>query len=359
MKKKLLVFAHRAEAQIFIENLELKAVPTSPEGPKFQGVYEGTKEILFILGEGPINALTKLSSFLGIHHKKIDTIINFGIAGVFQTTESIKLGSIIPIKTILCYFENIQFHTFEVQTPHAKDELVTVHRRQLDLEQKSVLCPLANVVDREAWGLAKASQFFQKPLFVYKLISDQIGENQNFCEEAKILSQEYSFKMFAFYQSLNSQEQPVPETHDFAHYSQILGLGDDFYFTTSQKSSFLALMKRISQNENTFKSLKGFLNTDAIKSLEIRPKEKSKLLIQGIKEFQNPHMTKIQKKLNSLLDPHQRNDFKLSYSSDLEEATLNIHLKVSSPSEVEIINQRVKELPLDELQEIFKGNYDL
>ena len=164
---RLLVFAHRGEAQTF-----LKAGKWDSIQAPYQGLYKSEHEYLLITGEGPQNATEKTAYALG-SNQEIKEVINLGIAGALD--KSLELDRIYQIRT--CYAQQADSPLFKSYTTDEYKEYIdciTTHERIISETSADKLRPFAQVVDREAWAIASVASLLNKKLrySIIYLISD-------------------------------------------------------------------------------------------------------------------------------------------------------------------------------------------
>ena len=151
----LCVLAHRGEAQIFIKGL--KSI-----SPNF---YQGEDYAVLICGEGVFEA-----SKLGAYVQTFDRVLNFGIAGALE--EALELEKIYPIRThYLHENDRPQFKSFTSLIGEL--DCITSFNRVFDDEFAKELSMYAQIVDREAWLMAKICSDHNKEFQSYKLISEK------------------------------------------------------------------------------------------------------------------------------------------------------------------------------------------
>ncbi len=190
--KQLLVFAHRGEAQVFLNRGRFRK-----SGAGFKRVYENERSFLLITGEGVHSAGERLGDFCDAFHSQIDQVMNFGIAGGLSTP--CQNGRIFSIRKV--YREAKKRR--EYPALHSADksaivDCITATKRVLTPEYGRRLSAAAPIVDRELWGYASVCQTFGLPFFSYKLISDCIGK-QVVLADISSRAGEFSRQLFECY----------------------------------------------------------------------------------------------------------------------------------------------------------------
>lgn len=184
---KLLTFAHRGEAQYFINADNYKPVDF-----EFKGLFKNDESYLLITGEGLQNTSKKLSVFFSQQSIKIDKLINIGIAGALDS--SLELDSIYCINKV--YSEEYD-QIFFSEDSNNKINCVTAKNRVLDKEYAELLLKMAPIVDLELWACAKICSEFGIPLQSFKLISDYAGNSltDDIIKKVKVFSE----KLYNYY----------------------------------------------------------------------------------------------------------------------------------------------------------------
>jgi nucleoside phosphorylase len=202
--KILLTFAHRGEAQEFLEKKRFQVLDFS-----VNGFYDSTDEFLLLTGEGIACTKERLSAVCGEFRHQIAEVINLGIAG--GLSEEISIGEIYRIGAVLREPAGGQsFGTYRSAETSAAVDCITAGKRVLDEEYALRLAGFAKVVDRELWGIAAVCAQLQLPFRSCKLISDRAGENTE-TQEIKRRAPEYSARLYQFYCDL----QPTPQKNHF------------------------------------------------------------------------------------------------------------------------------------------------
>lgn len=200
---RLLVFAHKLEAKPFIDHLQL-----SKEG-SFRNLYvqrkkQKTPVLLTYTGEGIWSALSHLSHLLGYCQINSTTVSlpteihNLGVCG--SLSEHLHLAEIVRISQ--CKIESTPFahpsgRIFEVSSPENR-YCISSLERVLEPHYADSLRSQADVVDREAWGLAYSANRWKIPFYCTKIISDKAGQNSH-CNDVKQKSAQLMTSLFDYY----------------------------------------------------------------------------------------------------------------------------------------------------------------
>ncbi len=169
--KKLLVFAHKGEADFFIKNLNLQLAKD------FSSFYEGDDYFLLLTGEDNTYLIYALTSILTRFKHTISEVINLGISGTVQ--DEIPVDSFHSIKSVYRYKGNQFYKKSYTLNPNSTPALdvmtldVTLDEQEKLREEVSYF---ASLVDKELWYIAWVCDKLDKPLSAYKMVSDQAKE---------------------------------------------------------------------------------------------------------------------------------------------------------------------------------------
>lgn len=164
-KMQLLTFAHKKEAQSFIDYFSLTKADIN-----IPGLYSNDKRMLITTGEGVFNTMLKLTAILA-YYKKITKIINLGIAG--SASEKINLHTIHQVRISLFYLPEIS-KSFRSSAENVNIDCVSV---LMSSQAEDAVKHFKNselMVDMEAWGVASVADFFNLPFYSAKFISDNV-----------------------------------------------------------------------------------------------------------------------------------------------------------------------------------------
>jgi nucleoside phosphorylase len=191
----LLTMAHKEEANVFIERKHMLPVEFS-----FPGLYRGEDELLLLTGEGVTSTLKKVNTVCEYFGKKIDRVINLGIAGSLRS--DLQINQIYGIRKIFYepYLQNPE-KTYNTGNERAVFDCITSFQTIKSNDYARQLAMFAQIVDRELWANAHICKSFNLPFSAYKLISDQAGD-QTDLEAIRQNASEYSLHLFDFYKKL-------------------------------------------------------------------------------------------------------------------------------------------------------------
>ncbi len=189
----VLTVAHQGEAREFIRRKHVLPVDFY-----FKGLYRNGDELLVITGAGAKQAAANLSKVCSYFGKRIQGILNLGIAG--SLNPELQLNQIYGIRHILHEFEDDQYTC----ASHRADRVCITAEQTVgdDLYAAKLRARGADCVDTEVWGLATVCYRQNLNFQAYKLISDRAGaltDSRAIIEQAPV----YSKHLFDFYKKLD------------------------------------------------------------------------------------------------------------------------------------------------------------
>ena len=187
---KLLTFAHRGEAQHFLQfdNYQLSNF-------QFEDLFKNDDNYLLLTGEGLQLTHKRMEILLKNIGSEISEVINLGIAGAL--TDDIELESVHHINRVKKEDEN---KSFQIQNIKSGLDCISALNRVQDISYKNKLLTVAQIVDRELWAIADNCSRYNLPVSSIKLISDYAG---SFVDIKQIIqkAKRYSKKLYDFYTS--------------------------------------------------------------------------------------------------------------------------------------------------------------
>ena len=186
----LLTFAHKGEAQTFINSNNLIA------NGGLGYLWEGSDYSLLITGEDKEYILKKLTAVIGLSKGKFSRIINFGICGALHN--NLNLEEIYPVRTSL----EVDSPSFTLN-PSAPLDCISTQTHVQKTAHKEKLAQFAQLVDKELWSLASFAQSKSLPIESFKLVSDYSDENSK-CVDIRSKAAIYSTKLHEYYCSMNN-----------------------------------------------------------------------------------------------------------------------------------------------------------
>lgn len=233
---RLLVFAHRGEAQNFLKNTEFVANSLN------LSLYKNDNHFILVSGEGIKNSLESVALCCGLIGTKIKEVLNLGIAGSLHDT--IKTDSIYSIRTSYSHGSmEPRFNSYSSADQHAKVDCISASNRVVSSEDASRLKPFAKIVDRELWAIASISKRLNFPFRSYKLISDQAGVDTN-CFDLKSKAKVFSETLYDFYEK-ETPSLPKPEDN-----SNILLHHPKMHFSKSMTDDLNRYLKMLAIKNN-------------------------------------------------------------------------------------------------------------
>lgn len=347
---KLLVFAHRGEAQAFFNQWEF-----APVEFYFSGLFKTKNYYLLITGEGLKDASEKTVAVIANFKEELDEVINIGIAG--SLSPKLKIGDTAWVRSSYAQnAERCEFKSFTT-TQHSGLDCISAYSRVTTLEEKKMLSSFADMVDRELWSIMSAAHLFSLPAFALKLISDE-AESDDFCKLVKEEAPALSKKMLQAF--LEREEKTVKK----AVAVQAETLEDKLlthpklYFTTSQARKLhtvlrgLAIKKTMSE-EIILTTLSNIIEGEG---LERTPKELSKILLMRLDQKLNPLNTKIKEKITQNLKPLIETGAQVSFDPELEQDYVQLNFQIRNTKDQKKLILALEQFNYQKIKEIFQGN---
>lgn len=342
---KLFVFAHRGEAQAFIEHFSFLPITFH-----FDGVYQNENDYLLLCGEGPQNASEKTVSVLSAFASQISQVINIGIAG--SLTPKLKVGDHAWIRTVLAHnSEKCEFKTY-TSSVHDGIDCLTSFSRATNLEQKKELSPFADMVDREAWSIASAAALFKKEFRSLKLISDEVTD-VDMCTFIKMDANALSKKMLHHFLEKEPSKKNVavtPPTHT-------LTVSDDrFHFTVTQERKLQQLLDGLRIKELITKKDLDYLCSSILSEYpDKNAKDLSRLLLSELDLKLNPLKYKIKEQLEMALLPLTNAGITAHYDPELENPHVTLNTKIKSSKDQKRLQLALDQFNFQKIKDIFEG----
>jgi hypothetical protein len=324
----LLVFAHRGEAQTFIKELKAKALNES--------LYQFKDGLIYICNEGIYDVLSSLGYIINFY--QVTQVINYGIAGTLNS--DLSLNSICEIRTVYLEQEHaIEFKSFTLNNL-AEYDCITSFSRVLDNAHAQKLKPIADIVDRELWSIAKVCKLYNKNLNAFKLISDLAGDKTD-CFDLKSRALELSQKLYQHYIKREIIISDISAPKELP-----------FNASQYQINQFNKLIKLIDQQ--TYTTILAKLD-----HIEASDKEKTNILLDEIKKILYPFKYKIINQIEKQLLPLKEAGFNTKYDQNLEKEKLALSLEVNSQKNITDAQNALSEFNYDEFLKIFQGEIDV
>lgn len=335
---KLLHLAHRGEAQAFLSELKMR--------PLMQGqvdLYSNDKLLLLIGGEGLFTSIEQVSFVLG-RYLEIDEVINLGICGVLDEKLA-KVGELYKVGSVYAYDGNGPQFTSYHSTGNI--DLVTSSERVTTPELASKLKPMAVLVDRELWGVARACKMAGIPFQSFKLTSDVAGTEM--CMDIKNRALEYSRKLLAFFLKNFKSEQ-----HNTEDVNRKLEL--EIYCTKQQKiilhKLLGALCLKYNCDENTVLTKIDFTKYSA---LDITDKKRTNLILSELQDLLNPHKARVQQELQKFAASLGQIGAQVSFDPALEKKEFNLQMRINHQTNIEKLKLALNQTDFEKFNAIMEG----
>ena len=327
------MFVHRGEAQAFFDNNSYQSVEFIG-----QGLYQTHDHYLLICGEGYFEALTSVSTALA--QLEVNEVINFGVCGALNS--DLKKEEVHQIRSIYAYGQTTPlFKSFTTQDSHAKIDIISSLERVKSEELKKDLSVFAPLVDRELWAIAYACQNNKIPLRAYKIISDEVADD-DFCQLVKDEAPLYSQKLFAAYQDKNLTQENQAE------------LPAGFYFTFSQKSQFQSLAKKCQSLGIDFT-----LFIPPLLENEKNSKKRTQILLKQMREKINPLKKQMDEKLEKVFSPLIKIGVKVQPSKELEMSHFDFSFQIKDQTDLERLKKSLAIFDYKKYQDFINGDWDV
>ena len=330
----LITMAHLGEAQGVIELFNLKR--------KSPSLFEGELLNVLITGEGPFEAATATAAALG--SGKYTSVINLGIAGSFSQDHN--LGEIYPVRSIyLVIDQRPQFKSFKSFEQGL--DCLTSFERLLNADKALPLSGIAELVDREAWGVALAAKNSAIPFSSYKLISDYAG-TIGACELVKEKAEIWSQKLALHLESILSAE-PVTQSP-----LELPG----FHLTFSTHHQFESMLKKISLRDGlTIEQVMSSLPLETLRTDIALPKERTRKLLEHMEGRLDPMKEKLKTALNAFKAPFEKLGITLQHDSTWEAPELKVSFEIASQNELKEKLKILENLNLKPFEDLRSGNF--
>lgn len=333
---KLIIFAHRGEAQAFFNRFEFKQLPLA-----FDGLYYSTDQNLYLLvtGEGHYLALEKTISVLTKYAQEISEVINFGICANLSDFE---FKSVLKIRTI--YLDG-QFQSFTLLNGDV--DCITSESRILNNEQASKISNIAPLADRELWGIARACQLLSKPLRAIKVVSDKPKENIEICKIIKELAGEFSEILFHQYTEDNRDVTILSEGHQ-------LDLDNNFYITTSQQRQISNIYNKLKLKYSEAE-IQNSLNLSEIKETSVGNKQRTQILIQKMRRLLSPKLFEVIDQLEKIKSEWLKKGIDIKYSSNYDSDQIRLSCLIETKEDLQKFGSEIQDIPVRNIQNLLNG----
>jgi hypothetical protein len=330
----LITMAHLGEAQGVIELFKLKR--STPQ------LFVGETLSCLITGEGPFEAATATAAQLGSGQYK--AVINLGIAGSFSSEYSV--GEIYPVRSIYLVIDGKpQFKSFK--SHEAGVDCLTSFERILNAEKALPLSGIAELVDREAWGVAMAAKNCSTPFTSYKLVSDLAG-TLGACEIVKEKAEIWSQKLALYLQNLITAESAPLEIRELP----------GFHLTFSTRHQFDQMLNKISLRDGlTPDQVMNSLPLNVLREEIALPKERTRKLLDHMEGRLDPLKEKLKTALLNFKSPFDKKGITLQHDVSWESPELKVIFEVASNEELKEKLKTLEALNLKPFEDLRSGNF--
>jgi hypothetical protein len=331
---KLLVFAHHAEAQAFTNYYNDSA-------------EECEQVDILICCEGKEQALLTTAHKLSL--KQYDEVYNFGIVGSLR--QELKKDQIIHVRTIYAHNgDRALYNSFD--NTDGDYDCITVDSRALSPQDKERYLPFAHIIDREAWGIAKACDYFKVNFKAIKIISDDLNE-KDFCQHVKDQAFHFSQLLLTEYLSLNNlKAAPIEKSK--------INLPKEFYLTVSMNRQLYSLIDLYAHQLNSsFQEAFETIDLSALKSQEVSNKQRSLLLLEELKLLTNPIMSKVYSQTETEIKGLKSQNIKVKFIQDMESSHISLNVELTNKNHLERVINALKTFDIENVQSILRGEFDV
>jgi hypothetical protein len=335
----LITMAHAGEALAIIERFQLSQVE--------KNLFKNDDLVLLLTGEGPFEASVKTA--LTLPKYRFSEVINLGIAG--SLTEELEIGTLLPIRTFYLVQDfKPAFKTFKSLDQGV--DCLTSFERILDPEKAIKLKGVAQLVDREGWGVAMAAREALVPFRAYKMISDTAGTS-GACELIKEEAHQFSLKLAHELSNILGISSSNKKKSSMDLVSELKG----FHFTHTTYHKFHQLLNKLSLKfEKKPDEILDSLKVSDFLALDIFPKERTKLLLQRMEEKIDPTRKLIDEKIKNLTHLFQKEGIKLIMDPHLENPKVTVSFEASTDEELHKKARGLLNLSLKNFSDLMNGD---
>ena len=389
MSKKLFIFAHKGEAQTFIQKLQMRLIKDSFQKAE---VYQNEQDYLLVSGEGSYRVIFNLTHLIS-SFPQIEKIYNFGIAGILDSEQKEKINQIYPIN--ICYssrgndFNFQSFSTQEQKKIKQKLSCISTDERIKNQETATKLSIIADLVDRESWSIGYVCHFLKKKFYCYKMISD-IADEKVDCFELKQKAKFFSDELYkyAVVNSIlgkkNSQQKIINQNeaskqnfyNDFSIEDFLKIIEKYFHCSHYQKKKIFNLLDLIVIDKK-IKWSKGevfnLINPFILKMVEMKEgqkkqnqknlkkqnlkldKKKLNLLITKIEEKINPFQKKINEKIKKITANLTSQKINFQIDNNFQNDKINFSFSCNGIKDYSKKIMELQQLKIDEVYKVLNG----
>ena len=334
--KPLLIFAHRNEARTFLLLDKPEFLPDAAAD-----LYRHELYYLLVCGEGPWEAGILTASVLARYGESISKVVNLGTAGAL--VGGIEKFSLVCPRTVYSFDgRDMRFASFPGGCAGTVD-LVTSDVRITDEQVRKSLSHFGHIVDREAWGVGYACKRFNKPVEIWKVVSD-VADGGTDCRDVREEGRLFGQRLYEFYRTRlvgPPWKKPVRREE----------LPRDFYFTLSQKRRFLRLVAKLgTQIEDV---------VEEVRRSDGDERQRTKILLEKLEEVVDPFNARIGRRLAELSKEFQNDRFRISFANDYASSDVGIQAKIRDEYDLQALIGRLGRLPLADIRRVLEGDADV
>jgi hypothetical protein len=358
----LLCLAHYGEAQTLIQRHQMAKIPSS----RVENLYQNAQGNLSLLitGEGPYDLFPLLALTLA-SIPKVDLLVNLGVAGALDPR--VPLLSWCPIRQSHldpAPFEGPRQRSFssdpitkilETSALFSRPlDCVTAHVRVKEAYLANELRAFAPLVDKELWMVARTAATYHIPFVAFKLPIDYAGPDACLPQhrEKAPLYADHLHQMFDhFWERLHSsQEDALQSDH---HDKKIELPSETFHLSFQQQDEWKKSWDQWMFAIQDSSSLEMLIND--IKKMSLRPKDRTRLLLEKMDEVLNPWKKTLKEQTQTFFSPFKKVTF--SHDNQWEVATLQLKATINSPQDWEQIQQDIQHFSFQEWNAFFQQSY--
>ena len=361
--RRLLCFAYKAEASEFLSCMGgqlLNQAPVEIYESRYQGDY------LLITGEGAMRAALQCSRALAYLNRLdpanvVTSVHNYGIAGSLQ--DQLRKGAVYDFAVIIGEGAERQPEFRSFPTPQSSGAyLITALQRVKEMGYAQSLSLFADAVDREAWGLAYASQQYGLEFYCHKVISDRAGVDSD-CFDIRQQASEYSQKLYAHYQhqyptvlaEAGNRNEPANHEDNFSS----LSLHSDFFFSLNQKRQFEKMSKILRKHHpQSYEQIFAAENLRAICREHKHPKQRSRILLEEMQAELNPFSQAMDQILYQCFRSKPESVKQLQTDPQWETEKIQIQLEIRNARDLAESLEFLQNLPLEKYHDFFRGRLE-
>ena len=338
----LILFAHRGEAQVFLR--ELKATPLAFPFPH---LFEYSKGLILITGEGLYGALEKTASLLG-HFTSIKEVWNLGVAGALRP--EIEVGQIYPLRTLYCLGKNsrqteFQSYTTAFQRGETQIDCISSPFPILNACEADHADAFAPLVDREAWAMARACQLFKLPFYSVKLASDRPAQEEQICQRVKANSEVWSDQLYRWFQKeregkKEQKSRPTPA----------LSLSEfpNLYFTVTTERKLHSLVDAFKRKGLNLEEIKILGKWNELQDSSLGHKDRAKKFLHQLQDSLCPLPLPIQNKVEKWITPLRKAGIQVHFDPLLDSRKITLKTQIQDASDLEKLQEALKKFSFDE-----------